>query len=400
MLITTYIWQGIDVNGLLINGEITAVDSQTIVTKLQQQNITPLKIKKQYRLHFIPRSKITTKEISTFFRELAILINANISLIQAFIIIARDTTNKHLQTIIMAIKNEIEKGQSLSTALKKYPRVFNPVCCNLINIGEKSGTLDTILNHLANHAEKSQLQKQRLIKALFYPTLVFIVATIVTSVLLIFVVPQFNQMFANFGATLPLYTRGIIQLATYVKTYGLLVLGIISVGIVVLKYAQKHSPTVARKIDNLLLRLPYLKKLIIKHNLAQIMRTVGLAFKAGVPLLEALNLSTETVRNLIYQQALITVAQQITQGKSLHLAISENALFPERVVRFITIGEESGTLDEMLLRLTEHYEMEIKNITENINNLLEPLITILLGIIIGGIVIGMYLPIFSLGKII
>lgn len=400
MLSTTYLWHGIDANNAVISGVSYSTNLSALITELKQQNIAPLKIKKQYHWRFISRSTISTKEIGIFFRELAILINANIPLIQTFLIMTRDTANKNLYAIILALKHEIEKGQSLSTALKKYPQIFDPVCCNLINVGEKTGTLDLILNYLAAHGEKVQQQKQRLIKALFYPTLVFIVAIIVTSVLLMFVVPQFNQMFANFGAVLPLYTRVIMRLAVGIKAYGLLALGGVTALIVALKYAQKHSPTIARKIDTLFLQLPYLKTLIIKHNLAQIMRTVSLAFKAGVPLLEALNLSIATVSNLIYQQALTDITRQITQGKLLHLAINENSLFPERIVRFITIGEESGTLDEMLLNLAEYYEMEMKNITENMNNLLEPLITILLGIVIGSIIIGMYLPIFNLGKVI
>lgn len=400
MITTEYIWEGIDVAEQLIKGVSETTHLSEVLMELKQKNIIPLKIKKKYSWNFLRPTKIAAKNITTFFRELAILINANIPLVSALTMIARNSQNVGLKNILISVKEEIEKGQSFTAALKKHPQTFNPICCNLINVGEKSGTLDLILNHLALHAEKTQLQKRRLIKALFYPAIVLIVATLVTVVLLVFVVPQFKMMFANFGASLPLYTQGIIEIAELIKADGLIILGCIIGGVLTVKYAQKHSRTVAKKIDALLIALPVVGELIKKHHIAQVIRTTGLAFKSGLPLLEALELTINTVGNLIYQEEISRVIREVSQGKTLHLALSEKKLFPLRVIQFVTIGEESGTLDDMLLRITEHYEEEIKNITENISNLLEPLITIVLGIIIGGLVIGMYLPIFKLGKII
>jgi len=397
MFATTYIWQGIDSHGQLIRGATALTKRSLIITELQRKNILLFKLKKQYSLQLF---KNRNKNITTFLREFATLITANIPLINALNLIAQDTPDKCFVTIITAVKNSIEEGLSLSAACAKYPRIFNQVCCNLINIGEKTGTLDTILNHLATNAEKNQQQKQRLIKALFYPAIVSLIASGVTGILLIFVIPQFKMMFANFGASLPWYTQMIMQVAEGVKNYGLFFCGLIIITVGLFIYLPKHFVTWARKIAYFTLTCPLLGQLMQKHQLAHIMRTLNLASTAGIPILDALQLTSTTISNIIYRDEMTKITHQIMQGKSLHAAMSASIFFPPRTLQFISIGEESGTLDEMLRRITEYYENEIKSITTNLNNLLEPLITIILGIIIGGIVIGMYLPIFNLGKII
>jgi len=400
MITIHYTWQGIDKNGLMQTGQIENSSQQAVITSLQQKNISPLYIKKTLNLSWKRRKKISAKNLNIFWHELAILIQANIPIIKALTMITKDCNHPQLLNMIVAIKNTIEEGQSLSCAIRQYPHIFNQVTANLVNVGEKTGTLDVVLKHIVTLNEKTLAQRQQFIKALFYPAIVSIVAILVTSILLIFVVPQFETMFLNFGASLPFYTQLIIYLASYVKNYGLILLATIIIFAISIHYAQKHSLVFAQKIDNLLLKLPLIGLIIKTNNLAHISRTVGLAFKAGVPLLETFALTSATLSHLNYQEALLKVAQKITEGHTLHAALSQNSLFPERVVQFIAIGEESGTLEEMFLTIAEHYENELKNITGHLNNLLEPVITIILGIIIGGIVIGMYLPIFSLGKII
>jgi len=393
-------WEGIDDQGLVITGEVGAANVAELIAELQRHKITLLKIKKNRMLMRSSSTKIKTPDLADFFREFATLITANIPIIQALTMMARDCEKKPLAAVITALKNSIEQGQTLSASLKKYPQVFNEVNCALVNVGERTGTLEVMLKYLADHLEQNASQRQRIIKALFYPALVAFIALIVTSVLLIFVVPQFQTMFANFGASLPWYTQELIYFAAGVKNYGLVIIGGVVLGFVALKIWQRHSPILALKIDQFLLVLPLINELIKKYNLAQISRTTGLAFQAGMPLLEALTLTAATIKNRIYRSEVLRIVQQITQGISLPATLSQNPLFPSRVVQLIVVGEESGTLDEMLQRITEHYETELKNITEHLNSLLEPLITIILGIIIGGLVIGMYLPIFSLGKII
>jgi type IV pilus assembly protein PilC len=393
-----YIWHGIDDAGTLINGEKTAANIAVLKHELIKQNISPLKISQKFNLNLLTK-KISAKQIADFSRQLSTLINAGIPLLSSLNIIERSAEQKNIPTLINKIKQDIESGLPLSEALKNT-NYFDALFCNLIYIGEQSGTLDIMLKHIANYQEKNAAMKRKIKKALFYPAAILGTAIIVTSLLLIFVIPQFAQLFHGFGAELPIYTQFIIKLANYLKKYSLFILlGIIGI-IIVGKIAKKRYLGFAKLLDKIILHLPIIGQIVKKAIIARLCHTLAITFKAGLPLSEALQIITQTCDNKVYQEVLIIMQDQVAAGQTISSVMQNNPLFPFRTIQMITIGEESGSLDTMLIKIAEIYESEVNFITDNLNNLLEPAIMIILGILIGGLIIGMYLPIFKLGSVI
>jgi type IV pilus assembly protein PilC len=393
-----YIWHGIDDAGTLINGEKTAANIAVLKHELIKQNISPLKISQKFNLNLLTK-KISAKQIADFSRQLSTLINAGIPLLSSLNIIERSAEQKNIPTLINKIKQDIESGLPLSEALKNT-NYFDALFCNLIYIGEQSGTLDIMLKHIANYQEQNAAMKRKIKKALFYPAAILGTAIIVTSLLLIFVIPQFAQLFHGFGAELPVYTQLIIKLADYLKKYSLFILlGIIGI-IIVGKIAKKRYLGFAKLLDKIILHLPIIGQIVKKAIIARLCHTLAITFKAGLPLSEALQIITQTCDNKVYQEVLIIMQDQVAAGQTISSVMQNNPLFPFRTIQMITIGEESGSLDTMLIKIAEIYESEVNFITDNLNNLLEPAIMIILGILIGGLIIGMYLPIFKLGSVI
>ncbi|MFU8797969.1 MAG: type II secretion system F family protein [Gammaproteobacteria bacterium] len=360
-----------------------------------------LKTIKPRREFFSTRRKtINSKDITLFVRQMASMLTAGIPIIQAFELIASGQTNLHFQERLASIKTDVESGTAPSDALRKYPRLFNTLMCNLIQAGEQSGTLDTMLNRIAHYREKTEHLYAKVKKALLYPTAVIIVAVLVTAILMVFVVPQFESLFQGFGADLPFMTRIIVQFSHFIKAYIAVFLGagvLFSIGILQL---HKRSEEFAYFIDKLLLRLPIIGVLLTKAIIARFSRTFATTFAAGLPIVDALSAVSGATGNRVYAQTTLLIRDSIATGQSLQTALKGSALFPPMALQMIAIGEASGTLENMLSNIADFYEAEVDTTVDNLHTLLEPVILIVLGLLIGGLIFAMYLPVFQLGKVI
>lgn len=396
-----FIWKGINADGLRIKGKHSAINLEICKKELLTQNILPIKIYKKIQIPFFRKNtKIKPKHITEFSKQLATLLNANIPLATALEILSHDSNPPHLKTLVLEIKSDIEQGNSLTSSFKKHPSHFDAFFCTLINIGEKSGALDLMLQQISTHKEKAEKQKNKIIKALLYPIVVLIITIIVTAILLIFVIPQFKVMFEGFGAALPLYTQFIIKLSELAQNQGWIIISIFIVFIISYKWSKKYSPTFKRKHDELILKLPIISNILKKIIICRFTKILAIMLKSGLPILDALAIAANTTNNWFYEQAILKICHQISNGQYLHKAMLMQNLFPMRMIQTISLAEESGTLDIMLAKIALSYEEEIDLLADNLNNLLEPIIMIVLGTLVGGLIIGMYLPIFRLGTVI
>jgi len=389
-----FCWQGINNEGARVEGIMHATNKEVVAQKLEGQNIITTKIYQN------KVKKISAKHITDFSRQLATMINADVPLLSALNIIAPGYEHAGMKNLISAVIAEIEAGLSLSAALKKHGQYFDNLFCNLVDAGEQSGTLAQMLNHVADYKEKIAVLKRKIRKAMFYPIVVLLMATIVTAVMLIFVVPQFTALFSGFGAALPVYTQFIISLSNLIKlNWYYMLLFVLSLAMI-FKLLKKHSTQFNFMLDKSMLHLPLFGELLKRAIMARFARTLAITFKAGLPLKEALQVMAQIVNNNIYRKAILTLQQEVIAGQTIATAMGKNPLFHKRIVQMIHIGEESGSLDIMLMKIAEYYEAEVNHVIDNLSNLLEPMIMAILGVIIGGLVIGMYLPIFQLGTVI
>ncbi|MFA6038605.1 MAG: type II secretion system F family protein [Legionellales bacterium] len=399
-----FLWQGIDRNGSRVQGEIYGENAGICKVQLINREITPLqiRIKKVAWSALKPhQNKIKHKQIIDFNKQLAILINANIPLVTALEIISNEAVPQSaLHKLIITIKKDVENGTALSEAIHKYSRYFSALFCSLVNIGETAGVLDKILTQIAEYDEKMLVQKHKIFKALFYPAMVLTVALAVTAILLVFVIPQFKSMFAGFGAALPYYTQLVIHIAEFVKSKGIFIILAIGVLLFLIIKCRKRYQYFSNWTDKIILHVPIVGTILEKNLLLRYVQTLAITFHAGLPLLEALNTVAAIMHNWVYQQAVHKTKNLIADGESLHSAMQKQNIFPKRMLQLLAIGEESGKLDAMLDELAKHYERELNKIIETMNDLLEPVIMLVLGIIVGGLIIGMYLPIFRLGNIV
>jgi type IV pilus assembly protein PilC len=389
-----YIWLGIDHTGKKTTGINYANNYEQLKIYLIKQNILVL------RAIIEKNNKIKPKYLAVFIEQLAILINANVSLIDSLNIIAQDEKNKILKNFILLCKNSISSGKSLSQTLSQYYSDNNKILCNLINVGEQSGTLDIVLNELADYFIKSNLQKQKIMRALLYPSVILISMIIVIAILLLFVIPQFKTMYDSLGAQLPIYTQFIINCGIFLQNNYIYTLSCVFCLIISIKFFLWYSINFRRYIADIILRLPIIGKIFIYNIIAQLTKTIGLSFKSGIPLLEAINLSIGVINHWRYQLAMQNIANSITNGEAFSNSLEKQKIFPQKVIQLVALGEETGTLDKMLEKVASIYNNKLNNIIDNLNNLLEPIIMLVLGVLVGGLVIGMYLPIFRLGMII
>ncbi|EKE01933.1 MAG: hypothetical protein ACD_21C00019G0001 [uncultured bacterium] len=395
-----YSWFGLDYNGQKISNTDYANNLQQLKNKLSKQNIFLLKVKSKNPIAFWRNSKIKTKHITVFIEQLAILINANTPLVTALNIMNQDTANADLKKLIIDCKSSISAGRSLYKTLCQHPQHFDELVRGLINVGEQSGTLDTVLNELTSYLTKMAMQKRKILKALLYPAIVLIITFIVTAILLLFVIPQFKTMYSSLGAALPGYTQFIINLGEiFQANWGFIFGGIMGV-VICIKLTHQRSVKFRQHLDDLSLKTPFIKIVLTHAIIARLTKTIGLSFRAGVPLLQAINISIDTIQNWRYQVAMQEIAKSLANGKTFHGAMAEQKIFPSRVIQLIALGEETGRLDVMLEKTSAIYSEELNNITDNLNNLLEPVIMLILGVLVGGLIIGMYLPIFRLGTVI
>ncbi|UCC55324.1 MAG: type II secretion system F family protein [Gammaproteobacteria bacterium] len=393
-----FVWTGTDRRGVRVKGQTRGSNPSLIRADLRKQGIIPLKVKKQSSLFAkSAKKKIIPKDIAVFFRQLATMMAAGVPLVQSFDIIGRGHDNAGMRTLILKIKNEVESGTSLSETLAKHPLYFDDLVVNLVGAGEQAGVLEALLDKIATYKEKTEYLKAKIKKAMFYPTAVIIVAFIVTAILLIFVVPQFEQLFSSFGADLPAFTRVVVNMSEFMQEYWWLVFGIAIGGVVGMLQAKKRSRKFGRALDRIILKLPIVGPIMHKAAVARYARTLGTMFAAGVPLVEALESVAGATGNVVYSDAVLMVRDSVATGQQLQFAMSQTGLFPNMVEQMVAIGEESGALDTMLNKVADFYEQEVDDAVDALSSLLEPLIMSILGILIGGLVVAMYLPIFKMG---
>jgi type IV pilus assembly protein PilC len=398
-----YFWRGLDAAGHSQHGEVMAINTMVVEQQLKKQGIAPFAIQRKFNFKFSLRGRrklLTHEQSLDFLRELAALLNANINLLLALDIIGQSRHFPAVAKIINTIKKGIETGHTLSSVLTGIPNAFDALTCNLIAVGEKVGNLELMLQQAVLCKEKTLQQKRKIKKILFYPCSVLLITVIVIYILLVCVVPQLQNMFASFGAVLPLYTQLIISAAMFLRTKGwMILLGLVAALMLFFCVKQKSSKF-SFYLDKLSLRLPYFGLVIQKNIIARYTLILGVALQAGLPWHEALTLVVNTLENSFYRFALISIREQVVHGCSFHEAMRCSKVFPERLLRLVTVGDESGSLDSMLLKISSYYDEEVNYFAAQLSTLLEPLIMIVLAIIVGGLVIGMYLPIFQLGKVI
>jgi type IV pilus assembly protein PilC len=393
-----FIWTGTDKRGVRVKGQTRGSNPALIKADLRKQGIKPLKVKKQSVLFKkTGKKKITPKDIAVFFRQLATMMSAGVPLVQAFEIIGRGHDNEGMRELILKIKAEVESGTSLSETLAKHPLHFDNLVISLVGAGEHAGVLEVLLDKIATYKEKTEYLKAKIKKAMFYPTAVIVVAIIVTAILLIFVVPQFEELFSNFGADLPAFTRVVVNLSEFMQSYWWMVFGIIGGCVVGFMQAKKRSRSFGRALDRFILKMPIIGIIMHKAAVARYARTLSTMFAAGVPLVEALESVSGATGNVVYSDAVLMIRDSVATGQQLTFAMNQTGLFPNMVEQMVAIGEESGSLDSMLSKVADFYEQEVDDAVDALSSLLEPLIMSVLGILIGSLVVAMYLPIFKMG---
>lgn len=397
----TFAWEGKDRRGAKIKGETRAVNTALLRAELRRQGINPSKVKRKGASLFSSRKKpIKSKDIALFSRQLATMMGAGVPLVQALDIVGRGHTNPSMQDLVLAIKGDIEGGTNLTDALKKHPLQFDDLFCNLVESGEQAGVLELLLDKIATYKEKTESLKGKIKKALFYPVAVLLVAVLVVSIIMIFVVPQFQEMFKSFGAELPVFTQLVVDMSDFMQQYWWLMLGgIVAFGFLFSKVWKRSRP-LRQAVDRLLLKIPVIGPIVNKAALARFCRTTATMFTAGVPLVEALESVAGATGSIVYEDAVMTMREDVATGQSLTLSMRQQKIFPHMVIQMVTIGEESGALDDMLSKVADFYEEEVDNAVDALSSLLEPLIMVILGTIVGGLVVALYLPIFQMGQVI
>lgn len=393
----TYIWEGINRKGRKVSGEISGRHPALIKAQLRQQGINPGRIRKKNIALARIRTSIKPTDIALFTRQLATLLTAGIPLLQAFDIITEGFDNQDMRALIQGLKHDIGAGNSLATAFEKQPRYFDELYCHLIAAGEQAGALETLLERVATHLEKSAQLKARIKKAMTYPMAVLVVAAIVSGILLIHVVPQFQGLFAGVDAQLPGFTLMVIALSEFVQQAWWLLIAAIGASLFGLRQAYRRLPGFSHWVDTYLLKAPLAGTLLKKSAIARYARTLSTTFAAGVPLLQALESVAGTTGNGLFKQAIKRMREDVSTGIPLSETMAHSGLFPGMAVQMTAIGEESGALDDMLEKVARHYEADVDALVDNLTSLMEPMIMVVLGSIVGALVIAMYLPIFQLG---
>ena len=392
-----YAWEGKDRAGKVVKGELRSSGDSAVAVTLRRQGILVTKVKK---VTHRSAKKITEKDLTVFTRQLATMIKSGVPLLQSFDIVAKGHANPSVGRLLNDIRNDVETGTSLSNSFRKYPLYFDNLFCNLIAAGEQAGILDQLRDRLASYKEKTQSTKKKVKSALMYPTAVFIVALIVPSVIMIFVVPAFKKIFASFGADLPAPTLIVMAMSDFFVEYWYLIFGGLAAGLYFLMQSFRRSPAMQALADRLSLRVPIFGEIIRKSIIARWARTLSTMFAAGVPLVEALDSVGGAAGNIVYATATRAIQKEVSSGTSLTIAMQRADVFPAMVTQMTEIGEESGTLDTMLSRVADYFENEVDDAVKSLSSLMEPIIMVVLGVIIGGLIIAMYLPIFKLGSVI
>ena len=397
----TFLWEGLDRKGSKVKGESQANSEILLKADLRRQGINPTKVKKKPKALFGGNGKkIVPKDIAIFARQLATMMTAGVPLVQSFEIIGRGHEKPQMQDLVLGIKSDVEGGTSLADALEKKPKYFDDLFCNLVAAGEQSGALEALLDKIATYKEKTEELKAKVKKALFYPIAVLVVAFIVVVILLIFVVPQFQSIFQGFGADLPAFTQLVVNLSEYVQKYWWAMFLVIGISIYAFIVAKQKSPKLRRNLDIISLKIPVIGGILEKSAIARFSRTMSTMFAAGVPLVEAMESVAGATGNALYYEATMKMKDDVATGTQLQQSMKQTGIFPNMMVQMVAIGEESGSLDEMLSKVADFYEQEVDALVDGLSSLLEPLIMAILGVLVGGLVVAMYLPIFKMGAVV
>lgn len=397
----TFVWKGTDKRGAKLKGEQQAKSEALVRAELRRQGITPSSVKPKPKPLFGKAGKpITPKDIAVFSRQIATMMKSGVPIVQALEIIGSGQKNVRMAEMINNLRADIAAGSSIYEAMNKYPVQFDELYRNLVRAGESAGVLEIVLDTIANYKENLEALKGKIKKALFYPIMVIAVAIIVSAILLIYVVPQFEEIFKGFGAELPAFTQMIVNLSRFMVSWWWLLL-LVSIGsIAALLFAYKRSPKMQHAFDRLILKVPVIGKIMNDSSVARFARTLAVTFAAGVPLVEALDTVAGATGNMVYTQAVHRIRDDVAVGHQVNFAMKQVSLFPHMVVQMTAIGEEAGALDTMLFKVAEFYEQEVNNAVDALSSLIEPFVMVIIGVLVGSMVIGMYLPIFKLASVV
>lgn len=400
----TFIWEGVDRRGAKKKGEVLASNMVLAKAELRRQGVNPTKVKRKPKDLFgsggSRGKKVLPKDIAIFSRQLATMLSSGVPLVQSFEIMAKGADNPTLRNLINAIKSDVEGGTTLADAFRRQPKYFDDLVCNLVHAGEQAGILESLLDKIATYKEKSESIKSKVKKALFYPTAVIIVAFIITAILLIFVIPQFKELFSGMGADLPALTMFVVHLSEFFQAYWYAVFGGLGLFAYAFIQAKHRSKTFSDNLERFSLTIPIIGDILNKAAIARFARTLATMFAAGVPLVEALESVAGAVGNAKYRAAVMQMRGDVSTGTSVTAAMEQTNIFPNMVVQMASIGEEAGSLDHMLGKVADFYEQEVDDAVDGLSSLLEPLIMAVLGVLVGGLVIAMYLPIFKMGSVV
>ena len=392
---TQFIWEGKDKRGHKVRGKALAASEQALRADLRRQGVAATRVKTQRK---VGGGKVQPQDIAVFARQLATMMSAGIPMVQAFEIIGNGHEKPSMQKLVLDIKSNIEGGSTLHESLAKHPLYFDDLFVNLVEAGEHAGALETLLDKIATYKEKTEALKKKIKKALMYPTAVLAVAVIVSVILLIFVIPQFESLFKGFGADLPAFTQMVVNMSKFMQHQGWMLLIVVGAAVYAFLYFYKRSRNMRRSIDRAMLKFPIIGPILVKSAIARFARTLSTMFAAGVPLVEAMQSVAGATGNIVYEEGTLRMKDEVATGQRLQRAMENTGLFPNMVVQMIAVGEESGSLDTMSGKVAEFYEAEVDNAVDSMSSLMEPMIMAILGVLVGGMVIAMYLPIFKLGQ--
>jgi len=396
-----YTWEGLDRRGAKTKGEIQATNPALAKAQLRKQGIKATKVRKKGSDFFVSKGKpVETKDVSLIARQMATMMKAGVPLVQSLEIIGSGNDKPSVQELVLAIKNDVEGGSNFADALRKHPRHFDDLFCDLVGAGEQSGALETMLERIATYKEKSEALKSKIKSAMNYPIAVMIIAGIVTAILLIKVVPMFEAMFKGFGADLPAFTKFVVSISDFMQEWWWVFIVVIVGFIFVNRELSLKSEPWRDFKDRLALKLPIISEILNKGAVARYARTLSTTFAAGVPLVEALESAAGASGNVVYRTAILKIRDDVSTGMQMNLSMQSVGIFPNMVVQMVAIGEESGALDNMLSKVAEIYEQEVDDAVDGLSALIEPIIMAVLGVVVGGLIIAMYLPIFQMGSVI
>ena len=393
---TQFLWEGKDKRGNKVRGKSLAASETALRADLRRQGVAATRVKTQSAMR--GGGKVQPQDIAVFARQLATMMAAGIPMVQAFEIIGNGHEKPSVQKLVLDIKSSIEGGSTLHESLAKHPLYFDDLFVNLVEAGEHAGALETLLDKIATYKEKTEALKKKIKKALFYPAAVLAVAVIVSTILLIFVIPQFESLFKGFGADLPAFTQMVVNMSKFMQHQGWIVGVVVAGSVYAFMYFHKRSRNMRRGIDRALLKFPIIGPILVKSAIARFARTLSTMFAAGVPLVEAMQSVAGATGNIVYEEGTLRMKDEVATGQRLQRAMENTGLFPNMVVQMIAVGEESGSLDTMSGKVAEFYETEVDNAVDSMSSLMEPMIMAVLGVLVGGMVIAMYLPIFKLGS--